>query len=478
MRARIFSLQTKLLLALSAVIMLSLAVAGAVFVVQDRDNRRDQALSRVAGASPAIYQQALVAVFADQSPGEDESFVEDLKMLADDQDVRILIVTRDGEVLFDTEERLGGENVEIPSAEYRDFQRGFVSWDPPADFPEKNLTFISAPSRLTINGGREVPFRIVLAVRSNTIADAWRGVLPGLGLAAVVAIPVAALAAAGIARQVAQPVERLTEASSAMARGDFDQRVEINRDDEIGRLARSFSTMAERVGERDTQMRELLANVSHDLKTPMTSITGYAQSLGDGTAGPEDVARIAGIIQEEAEHVNAMLADLLYLGEIDAGQTLMHRADAPLDDIVARCLRRIEPVAHARGIAIDGTGEGDITLHNVDAEKVERALTNVLANAAKFTPPGGRIEVAAARNGTGAVVTVANTSDPIADEDLARLFDRFFRGDRARRTSSGSGLGLAITRELIELNDGTIAARNTDDGRVAFDIRLPATGAS
>lgn len=478
MRSRMFSLQTKLLLALSAVILLSLSVAGAVFVMQDRDDRRQEALNRVAAASPAIYQQALVAVFADASPGDDASFVEELKTLADDQDVRILIVATNGEVLFDTDERLAGQSLPVPKSIYSDYQRGFVSWSPPTEFPERDLTLISAPSRLTINGGRQLPFRIVLAVRSDTIGDAWRGVLPGLGLAAIVAIPVAALAAAGIARQVAQPVRRLTDASAAMARGDFDQRVEINRDDEIGRLAQSFTTMAERVGDRDTQMRELLANVSHDLKTPMTSITGYAQSLSDGTAAQEDVTRIAEIIRQEAEHVNAMLADLLYLGEIDAGQTLMHRSDAPLGDIVARCVRRIEPVAQARDIRITDAGTGAITLHNVDAEKVERALTNVLSNAAKFTPAGGSIEVAAERNGRGAVVTVANTSEPIPEDDLRRLFDRFFRGDRARRTSSGSGLGLAITRELIELNDGTIAARNTSDGRVAFDIRLPALGAS
>lgn len=474
MRSRLFSLQTKLLVALSAVILLSLFVAGAVFVVQDRDDRREEALNRVAAASPAIYQQALVAVFADDTPGDDESFVEELKTLADEQDVRIFIVATDGEVLFDSDDRLAGQTLPVPESGYKDFARGFVSWAPPTDFPERDLTLISAPSRLTINGGRQLPFRIVLAVRSDTIAESWRGVLPGLGLAAVIAIPVAALAAAAIARQVAQPVQRLTEASSAMARGDFDQRVEINRSDEIGRLAQSFTTMAERVGDRDTQMRELLANVSHDLKTPMTSITGYAQSLSDGTAAPEDVTRIAEIIRQEAEHVNAMLADLLYLGEIDAGQTLMHRSDVRLADIVARCVRRIEPAAQARQIRILDGPVGDITLHNVDAEKVERAMTNVLSNAAKFTPVGGTIDVAAERNGAGAVVTVANTSEPIPEDDLRRLFDRFFRGDRARRTSSGSGLGLAITRELIELNDGTIAARNTGDGRVAFDIRLPA----
>ena len=146
-----------------------------------------------------------------------------------------------------------------------------------------------------------------------------------MGLPPLVAIPLASLAALLFARQISQPLRKLDAASRAMAAGDFEQRVEVDREDEVGRLARSFSTMAERVGERDTQMRTLLANVSHDLKTPMTSITGYAQALTDGTAEPEDVGRIGTVIREEAEHVNRLLADLLYLGEIDAGQVLTRR---------------------------------------------------------------------------------------------------------------------------------------------------------
>src|SRR6185295_10339270 len=170
--------------------------------------------------------------------------------------------------------------------------------------------FVSASSR-DFTVAQSLPFRIVLAVKSDTIGSAWVGLLPGLGLAALIAVPLAMLAAIVLARQVAHPVRRLTAASEAMAHGDFSQRVEINRDDEVGRLARSFTSMAERVGERDVQMRALIANVSHDLKTPMTSITGYAQALTDGTADAGDVTRIGAVIQDEAEHVNTLLGDLL-----------------------------------------------------------------------------------------------------------------------------------------------------------------------
>jgi signal transduction histidine kinase len=474
-RSFLFSLQTKLVLAMTAVIVLAIFLAGAVFVARNRDERRQQALDRVAAASPAVYQQALYALVNDG--GEGGGFAAQVDELAKEQDLRILVIATDGTVLHDTEDdRLQGGSIVPPRASVEDARRGYVSWQPDDSFPEKNLTLISGSTRFLANG-RPLPFSIVLAVKTDTIASAWLGVLPGLGLAALVAIPLASLAAILLARQVSQPLRKLSEASEALAGGDFDQRVEVDRDDEVGQLARSFSVMAERIGQRDAQMRTLLANVSHDLKTPMTSITGYAQALTDGTADPADAARIGTVIREESDHVNRLLGDLLYLAELDAGQVLNRREDVPLEDVVARCVRRIEPAARARGLSVDVDVAAEAVLRGIDPDKLERALTNVLDNAAKFSPPGGEIEVHGWReNGVAparVLCSVTNAGAPIPDDDLPRLFDRFFRGDRARRSASGSGLGLAIARELIELNHGSIAAANEPAGRVRFTVSLP-----
>jgi signal transduction histidine kinase len=225
-------------------------------------------------------------------------------------------------------------------------------------------------------------------------------------------------------------------------------------------------------------MRALLANVSHDLKTPMTSITGYAQALMDGTADASDARRIGEVLNEEAQHVNVLLADLLYLGEIDAGQVITKHEDLPLTAVLAPCLRRIDAVSKAKSLELVVDVDDDAELKNVDPDKLERAFTNVLDNAAKFTPPGGGITVVGRRENGAApahvVCTVTNTGTSIQAEDLPRIFDRFFRGDRARRTASGSGLGLAITRELVELNHGTIEAQNDPAGGVTFRVTLPA----
>ncbi len=475
LRAFVFSFQTKLVLAVTSVIVLALFLAGAVFVVRTRTERRDQALDRVAAASPAIYQQALYALLPQEE--DEHPFAETLDELAERQDVRILLLSTGNVVAHDTGGQLTGASIQIPNSTIGDLERGYLAWQPTGDIQEHDLTFVAASSGFVTTRGRELPFRIVLVVKSDTIASAWVGVLPGLGLAALFALPFATLAALALARQVAHPVRRLTAASEAMARGDFSQRVELDRDDEVGRLARSFTVMAEHVGNRDAQMRALLANVSHDLKTPMTSITGYAQALTDDTAGPEDVHHIGQVIKGEAEHVNHLLADLLYLGEIDAGQVVTRREDVPLQAVVERCLRHVEPQAKAKDVEITTQLASDAMLRHVDPDKLERALTNVLENAAKFTPEGGAIEVHGwCENGTGprrVKCAVTNSGSSISDEDLPRVFDRFFRGDRARRTAAGSGLGLAITRQLVELNAGTIEAKNADSGGVTFTMTLP-----
>jgi signal transduction histidine kinase len=476
-RSFLFSFQTKLVMAMMGVIVLAILLAGAVFVARTRHERRQQALDRVAAASPAIYQQAFYALVQQQE--NEQSFASGLDELAKQQDVRIIVVDNNNIVFHDTGGTLDGAVIPVPLSNGDDLQRGFVAWEPgeSASFPEHDLTLVAASGRIVTGNGRPLPFRIILAVKTDTLASAWVGVLPGLGLASLIALPLALIAALLLARQVAQPVRKLTAASEAMARGDFDQRVEVSRDDEVGRLARSFTVMAEHVGERESQMRALLANVSHDLKTPMTSITGYAQALKDGTAGSEDVAHIAEVITEEADHVNALLADLLYLGEIDAGQVVTHREDAALEPLISRCVRRIEPRARAKDIDVTVDLPPDSTLRDVDPDKLERAFTNVLDNAAKFTPQGGEITVRGWRvNGAGPqrlICSVTNSGEGIAPDDLPRVFDRFFRGDRARQTASGSGLGLAITRQLVELNGGTIEVANEPGGGVTFRLSLP-----
>jgi signal transduction histidine kinase len=309
---------------------------------------------------------------------------------------------------------------------------------------------------------------VVLAVPSRNITEAWLSALPGVGIAGGIALPFAILAAVLIARQVARPIHQLTLASEAMAVGDFDQRVEVARSDEVGRLAQAFSTMAQRVGERDVQMRALVANVSHDLKTPMTSIIGYAHALQDGLIEPERVAQVAGVIRDQAATTNLLLADLLFLSEVDAGQALPVRQDAAAGQIAASAVERMQAAADQKGVSIALTAD-DSVCAGVDAEKLTRALANVIDNAVRFSPEGATVEVEASNAGDTLQFEVTNIGPQIAEEELSLIFDRFYRCDSS---TPGHGLGLAIAREAVELSGGRIEARNTPTG-VAVTITVP-----
>lgn len=297
-------------------------------------------------------------------------------------------------------------------------------------------------------------------------------------MAAAIALPVAAVLAIMVARYITRPLQQLTVASQRMAEGSFDVQVSVDRSDEVGRLAQAFSSMSRRVGEAHTQMRQLVANVSHDLKTPLTSILGFSQALRDGRTGDEgDARRVGGVIYDEATRLSNRLNDLLYLSELESGQTLLQRDEIDLRRLVESGVERIESRLAARDVQFGVDLADGVTL-SADGAKLERAIENVLDNAGKYTPSGGEIRVRAFfEDGapSHACVEVANTAGDISEEELPRLFERFYRRERTPARGgapTGSGLGLPIARDLVELHGGTLSA-SLRDGDIVFTIRLP-----
>jgi two-component system sensor histidine kinase BaeS len=309
---------------------------------------------------------------------------------------------------------------------------------------------------------------MLLAARSETIENAWMSALPGVGIAAGIATPFAVIVAVFLARQIARPVHQLTLASEAMARGDFDQRVEVEREDEVGRLAKAFSVMAQRVGERDAQMRSLIANVSHDLKTPMSSILGYSQALRDGVT--DDHTRVADVINAQAQHAARLLEDLLFLSEVDAGQVLGQLEDVQAADVITPAVSLLEHRAEEQGVTIDVKVAGGLVLRGVDSDRVVRALANVLDNGIRFATPASSVTVRAFADGEASVIAVANDGPHIPDDELPHIFERFFRGGA---DASGHGLGLAIAKEAVVISNGAVEAANTPTG-VEVRLRFPA----
>ena len=472
------SLRLTLSLAFAAVILLALLLAGSAFVFFRRADREQQTLEHLAAVAP----QVTLELRAVQRTGAGPEQVTDLlRQAARDNDVRVLLIDRRGVVTVDSGDSLRGSTLAQPPEV--ETQRGiYRSWTGRGPGGER-LVFLFVPqprfTRSPARGGPPGPSTagepldtVVLAVPEDTVAGAWRDLLPGLLAAGAIALVCSLVVAALLARSIAQPLTLLTRASEEMARGRYEQEIPVRRNDEVGRLARAFNLMAREVGQSHLQMRALFANVSHDLKTPLTSILGFSQALRDRTVEEAGaVVETGAIIHEEAERIRALVEDLLFLSEIDAGEAPLVSAPVDLSDLLLRCGRRFAARFAERAISFTVEPSPPIAVQG-DAGKLERVLDNLLDNALKYTPAGGRV-VLRATAGVDAAVTLFNSGAAIPAAELDRIFDRFYRLDRARSGAArGSGLGLAIARELAQLHGGTLVA-GSDGAGVTFTLRLP-----
>ncbi|MEO9254788.1 MAG: HAMP domain-containing sensor histidine kinase [Tepidiformaceae bacterium] len=478
------SLQSKLIAAFVSVTVIALALAGAVFIVVRRDDQERSQLDHVAASAPQVLGD--FGSFYKRTHGEDgfDAFVHDT---ASRHGVRVMLVTANGKIVSDSENKLIGQELNVPANAEQQPGPGdrvsYTTWSPSDGQPGAGFVLVAS------NVPAGVPFaraglqadgaRLVLGVPQSTIANAWQALLPGLGIAALFALPVAILLAILFARYITRPVKQLTLASRQMTSGTFDIDVPSGRRDELGELATAFETMAQHVGDSQTQMRTLVANVSHDLKTPLTSILGFARALHTGAASSDDAAHLGGIIEEEAQRLAVRLNDLLLLSELDSGKALVEQSHVDVGALTAGVARRLLGDADRQQITVHSdTPTGLIAL--ADGPKLERAVENLVGNARKFTPAGGTITLRVFQSADLPVqirMEVANTCEPVPPEELDQLFDRFYRRDRSRTARTpGSGLGLSIARELVQLQQGSLRA-DSRKGMIVFTVALPAAGA-
>lgn len=478
-------LQGKLIVASVAMVLVVLALAGFVFVWLNRGEERERKLEHVTANSTAIQSEFLLHQLQGEDAEELSQFVE---KAAGTYDVRALMIDQTGRVVLDSAGDLNGAQLSLEASLPTDRPvlgagPSYLAFQPVEGSPGSDLVLIASGrvpfpgGTISVGGGFQYVLRygLLLAVSEETLTHAWLDMLPALGIAAGIAIPVAILLALIVARYITRPLEQLTTASRAMASGTFDVSVSVDREDEVGRLAQAFSDMAGRVGQAQTKMRTLVGNISHDMKTPLTSIIGFSQALRDEEATPEaERRRMAAIIHEEAQRLNARLNDLLYLSEIESGQVVLQRDSVDLTALLQTSVDRIQRDAEIRGVTIAlDVAEVQVA---TDGQKLERIIENLLDNARKFAPDGSEIAVSSGLNEatSAAWVEVSNTADGIAEEELPQLFERFYRRDRSRNgRQAGSGLGLPIARDLAALLGGSLTA-SVGDGRITFRLELPA----
>ncbi len=505
------SLSTRLLLAFAFIVILTLSISaiGTLFLL--RDQQRGAAEERVGRLAEPI---AVTIALLERAGVEPAQIQATLDGFADSSDVRILTVDDQGTIIYDTDSLLNGEVVEAFAADQPIVQRGGASFRMASfDTGNENLMlFASARDSIELTTSQLSEFqaflyqnaaqgeslsqqlqnilnslddgdpttlsiplassRSLVAVPEAEITSAWRDIIPQMSIAGGIALLAAAIAAILIARSVTGRLERVTHAAQEMAKGDYEQRLEPAGEDEIGRLASAFNDMSHQVSHSHRMMRDLLANVSHELKTPLTSIQGFSQALEEGTISTEEEYREAGrIINEETARMRRLVEDLIELSRLESGQATLQREPVDLEDLLATCVQRVE-----RQLADSETDiELDISkLPRIegDGRRLEQVFTNLINNALEHADDGCAITVRAEALDGGVRVGVHNTGSFIPDEETSRVFERFFQLDR-NRSASGSGLGLAIVSEVVQAHGGRIYAKSNRDEGTEFVVELP-----
>lgn len=275
---------------------------------------------------------------------------------------------------------------------------------------------------------------------------------------------------------ISRPLRRIMAAAREMGRGNYGARVDVSGYAETARLAESFNRMAEQIQQSNQVLRDFLGNVSHDLRTPLTMITGFSQALLDGTAKKKEAESTAAVIHDEAVRMQHLVDDLLQLTRLESGLQRLDRHPTEVRSFVQASINRVVRARGHDGMAgvINKVGP-DVPLVDIDPEKLERVLGNLLDNALQHTGEGGKVSVSAKQNAPGWVeVSVSDTGVGIPVEDIPRVFERFYRADKSReRTEGHSGLGLAIVREIVEAHGGSVRVESTPGNGATFSFTVP-----
>lgn len=419
--------------------------------------------------NPLVYRETYTRVQAAQKLIVARSFnalkETDRNMLdwtADNFEVRALIYSPDGNLLRDT----------LPSANS-------------INLPTDGLLRKKVPVLRDAGGNSWIYSKAILPDGNILIVAAPRPRVAGLSLFAdellplfltggAIALLLSLVLGFVIARWVADPLQKMVSAARAVPSEEI-RPIEPAGPREVQEVMRAFNSMTGRVQATQKAQREFVANVSHELKTPLTSIQGFAQAILDDTADtPEARHQAAQVIQAESARMHRMALDLLDLARLDAGTADLKMSPVDVTVLLNGMAEKFAPLAEHAGVTISVQAE-NLPAVMGDGDRLAQVFTNLVDNALKFTPASGKVTLAARAAGASVEIDVTDTGGGISPEALEHIFDRFYQADtsRARRERQGAGLGLAIAREIVGAHGGKISVRSQLGQGTVFTVHLP-----
>jgi signal transduction histidine kinase len=387
---------------------------------------------------------------------------------------RIILTDNQGSVVADSKEELVGANysdkasgssMAVVSISLSD--QPFDAFVPaqPGPSPEM-LTTTDIIGTLHILHG-ELPDlnRTALQISYNTIGGYFiRGGL--------LAMAIAILLAFILSRLILSPVKALTTATRHFGKGDFSRRVAYKGKGELGELSRSFNSMADNLEHTQRLRRNMVADIAHELRTPLSNLKGYLEAISDGVVQPDEVTIHS--LNEEASSLSRLVEDLQELSLADAGELKITVQPEDISRLIKETVAALYPKATAKGLSLTAELPDTISPVNIDSHRIRQVLYNLLENAVAHTGKDGKINVTAREHDNMVYVSVSDSGEGIPPEDLPMIFERFYRVDKSRaRATGGSGLGLTIAKRLVEAHGGIIKAESKAGQGSTFTFSLP-----
>lgn len=379
-------------------------------------------------------------------------------------DVRILLYSEDQQVLMDT----------------------YSGAKPALPFPGRRLLLRSTPVTRDADGAAWLytldllPDHTYLVVaiprpRVSILTVFTEDFLPLILQSGLIALACSLVIAFLVARWIADPLERVVKAARAMPSAEIEP-VDPHGPQEVQELMRAFNAMVARVRISQQSQRDFVANVSHELKTPLTSIQGFSQAILDGTAGtPDERKQAAQVIYDESARMHRMVLDLLDLARIDAGTAEITMTPVDIAILLNAIVDKFKPQSQAVGVEIVSDLQNNLPKISGDGDRLLQVITNFVDNSLKFTPRGGIVTLHAEVLKDEILISVTDTGTGISDQAREHIFDRFYQADTARKGGKrhGAGLGLAIAREIVLAHGGRISVRSRLGEGTTFEVFLP-----
>lgn len=402
----------------------------------------------------------------------EEDFQRLASFAAQVSDTDFLVCDTEGHALLATDKSLAGHVVTVPSDMAEEVLKT-------GDYFKRSSLGGLYSAKRFVAGVRAVStdqktVGLVFAMSSSSALDTmWQGFIGLFLMTSFVVLMIAFMASSVTAMRQVKPIREMAQATRRYAEGDFDIRMnDYGRNDEVGELAASFNAMAENLQQTERKRREFIANISHELKTPMTTIAGYTDGILDGTIPHEKEKQYLQIISDESRRLSRLVRRMLDVSQLQAMDPLRSGARFDICESMRRVLISMEKKITDRKLDVDADIPDEPILVQGDNDMITQVIYNLLDNAAKFAAAGSTLYLGVVRQDGKARVTVRNLGDTIPAEELPQLFDRFHKSDKSRsEDKDGVGLGLYIVKTILEQHQEKINV-TSEDGVTTFSFSL------